>query len=143
MSDLTAALLAAHGSGGMVRRIFFRDLALAIRMGIHDFERKGPQRILVNVDLYLATAKLPQADDISEVLDYDSLREELTALAHSRHFNLQETFVHAVCALCLARPEVIAVRVSSAKPDIYPDCAAVGYEAIRIKGSVGEHGAPH
>ncbi len=140
MTDLPIGMLPArHAKAGIVRRIFFRDFALSCRMGIHDFERAGPQRIVVNVDLYLAAEPLPRADDIGEVIDYDFLRRDIATLAASRHFNLQETFVHAVCDLCLDRPGVIAVRVSSAKPDVYPDCAAVGYEAIRIKGSRRPH----
>ena len=33
----------------------------------------------------------------------------------------------------LAHPLVRAARVSTAKPDVYPDCAAVGVESFKIK----------
>ena len=39
-------------------------------------------------------------------------------------------------ALMLAHPNVAAARVSTAKPDVYPDCAAVGVEVFGIKESV-------
>jgi 7,8-dihydroneopterin aldolase/epimerase/oxygenase len=131
MTDPVAALLARDGA---VRRIFLRDYAVWVRMGVHASEQNGPQRILVNVDLYLRSGPGPREDDIAEVLDYDFLRSEIEALAARQHFNLQETFVHAILAVCLARPGVAAARVSSAKPDIYPDCKSVGYEAIEVAG---------
>jgi dihydroneopterin aldolase len=33
----------------------------------------------------------------------------------------------------LAHPKVRAVRVSTEKPDVYPDCDSVGVETFRIK----------
>jgi hypothetical protein len=64
------------------------------------------------------------------------VRSDIVALAASRHFNLQETFVHAILDLCLARAGVVAARASSAKPDVYRDVEQAGYEALRIKTSI-------
>jgi 7,8-dihydroneopterin aldolase/epimerase/oxygenase len=36
-------------------------------------------------------------------------------------------------ALLLAHPQVRGARVSTAKPDVYPDCAAVGCEVFGFK----------
>jgi len=36
------------------------------------------------------------------------------------------------CAL-LAHDAVLAVRVSSEKPDVYPDCRSVGIEVFHVK----------
>jgi 7,8-dihydroneopterin aldolase/epimerase/oxygenase len=33
----------------------------------------------------------------------------------------------------LAHPKVLAACVSTAKPDVYPDCQSVGVEVFRIK----------
>jgi len=33
----------------------------------------------------------------------------------------------------LTHPKVLAARVSTAKPDVYPDCHSVGVEVFRIK----------
>jgi len=115
-------------------RLFLRKLAVSARLGIHDFERE-PQRVLVSVELYLDPASLPRTDRIAEAVDYDAVRADIVGLAASRHFNLQETFVHAIHDVCLVRPGVVAVRASSAKPDIYPDVELAGYEAMRIKAA--------
>ena len=47
--------------------------------------------------------------------------------------SLQETLVDDVLALMLAHPNVRAARVSTEKPDVYPDCDAVGVEVFGLK----------
>jgi dihydroneopterin aldolase len=49
------------------------------------------------------------------------------------HIHLQETLCDDVADLMLAHPKVRAVRVSTEKPDVYPDCQSVGVEIFRIK----------
>jgi dihydroneopterin aldolase len=112
------------------RRIFIRDFRLPVSIGIHDFEKQGPQTVVVNVELHLAAADKAHNDRIANVLNYDTVHDGIVALARSRHFNLQETLVEAILDLCLAQPGVVEARVSTEKPDVYVDCR-VGYEAVR------------
>ena len=110
------------------RRIFLRNFEARISIGVHDFEKQARQRVVINVDLYLEPDGRIRRDHLSETVDYDFLRKEIAALAESGHFHLQETFCEKILELCLARPGVTAARVSSEKPDVYPDCEAVGFE---------------
>ena len=112
------------------RRLFIRDFRLQVSIGIHDFEKEGPQTVVVNVDLVLAPADKAHNDRIANVLNYDVVHDAIAALAGSRHFNLQETLVEAILELCLSQPGVVEARVSTEKPDVYKDCR-VGYEASR------------
>lgn len=118
---------------GRTRRIFLRNFETRISMGIHDFEKKARQRVMINVDLYLEPDARIERDHISETVDYDFLRREIGVLADSSHFHLQETFCEKILAICLARPGVVAVRVSSEKPDVYPDCESIGFEIFGVK----------
>ena len=112
------------------RRLFIRDFRLQVSIGIHDFEKEGPQTVVVNVELELAPAEEAHNDRIGNVLNYDVVHDGIVALAGSRHFNLQETLVDAILDLCVGQPGVIEARVSTEKPDVYKDCR-VGYEAVR------------
>ena len=112
------------------RRIFIRDFRLPVSIGIHDFEKQGPQTVVVNVELRLAPTDRAHNDRIANVLNYDTVHDGIVALARSRHFNLQETLVEAILDLCLVQPGVVEARVSTEKPDVYVDCR-VGYEAVR------------
>lgn len=110
------------------RRIVLEDFDLAVDIGFHDFEIGTPQRLRVNIEVWLAEAAFPQCDTVAAAWDYDALRSGVIALAAGRRFNLQETVAHEIYALVAARQGVTGLRVSTRKPDIYPDCAAVGVE---------------
>lgn len=113
-----------------LQRIFLRNFAIACSIGIHESERARPQRILLNIDLYVEPDGGTEGDDIRRVVDYDFLRDEIFRLVAGRHFNLQETLAREIGAICLARPGVLGARIATEKPDIYPDCEAVGLEML-------------
>jgi len=116
------------------RRLFLRDYEVWINIGVHDFEKKGEQRVLINVDLYIPLAmSTPKADELDEVVDYDFIRRTIAGRVQQGHIHLQETLCDDVLALMLAHPRVRAVRVSTEKPDVYPDCESVGCEVFGLK----------
>ena len=116
------------------RRLYLRDYEVWINIGVHDFEKKGEQRVLINVDLYVPLAlSTPTHDKLEEVVDYDFIRRSVMARVAKGHIHLQETLADDVLALMLAHPQVRAAMVSTAKPDVYPDCDAVGVEVFGFK----------
>ncbi len=123
-----------HPSLMSCRRLFLRDYAVWINIGVHDFEKKGEQRVLINVDLYIPLAlSTPTQDKLDEVVDYDFIRRSVMERVSKGHIHLQETLADDVLALMLAHPRVRAAMVSTAKPDVYPDCDAVGVEVFGMK----------
>ena len=119
-----------NGVEALQRRMFLRDYEIIASIGIHEFERKNPQRIIIDVSLELANGALPDAaeDRIETVLDYDFLRESIRRIVEGRHFNLQETLCAEILTTCLQPDKVLGARVSTRKPDVYPDCDSVGVE---------------
>lgn len=116
------------------RRLFLRDHVVQMNIGAHDFEKQGPQRVVINVDLYVPLAvSTPAIDRLHEVVDYDFIRETIAQRVQRGHVELQETLADALLAAMLAHPQVRAARVSTEKPDVYPDCAAVGCEVFAVK----------
>jgi 7,8-dihydroneopterin aldolase/epimerase/oxygenase len=110
------------------RKIVLDDYELTLDIGFHDFEIGNPQRLLVTVEVWVDERSFPSSDEAGSAWNYDFLRSEIGALAAGRRFNLQETLVREIYELVAARRGVTALRVSTRKPDIYPDCAGVGVE---------------
>ena len=126
--------LLVHPALMSCRRLFLRDYEVWINIGVHDFEKKGEQRVLINVDLFVPLAvSTPQRDKLAEVVDYDFIRRTIAERVAQGHIHLQETLVDDVLRAMLAHPRVRAARVSTEKPDVYPDCASVGVEVFGIK----------
>ena len=119
------------------RRLFLRNYEVYINIGVHDFEKKGEQRVLINVDLYIPLAQsTPKADHLDEVVDYDFMRATIAERISKGHIHLQETLCDDVAKMMLGHPRVRAVCVSTMKPDVYPDCDGVGVEVFHIKSEV-------
>src|ERR1039457_4408515 len=74
------------------RRLFLRDYEVMINIGVHEFEKKGEQRILINVDLFVPLAlSTPKQDHLHEVVDYDFIRSMIAKRMARGHIHLQET----------------------------------------------------
>lgn len=110
------------------RKIVLEDFALDLEIGFHDFEIGRAQRLLVTVEVWVDERSFAASDEAGSAWDYDFLRTEIRALVAGRRFNLQETLAREIYDLVAARRGVSALRISTRKPDIYPDCAGVGVE---------------
>lgn len=116
------------------RRLFLRNYEVNINIGVHEFEKKGEQRVLINVDLYIPLElSTPKDDQLDEVVDYDFMRSTIAARVSQGHIHLQETLCDDVAKSMVAHPRVKAVLVSTMKPDVYPDCEGVGVEVFQMK----------
>ncbi len=129
MSPSNEIALLAH-----CRRLFVRRMEMMVNIGVHDFERQGPQRVMIDIDLYVdLAASTPRRDKLDEVFDYDFIRRSVFERIGQGHIELQETLCDDLLKRMLACPEVMAARVCTEKPDVYPGCEAVGCERFAIK----------
>lgn len=116
------------------RQLFLRRHEVMAHIGVHEFEKGAAQRVWIDVTLYVPYAvSTPQRDRLAEVVDYDYVRDAVRALIAGQRFELQETLCDALAERLLAHPRVVAVEVTTAKPDVYPDCAAVGVRVFRAR----------
>jgi dihydroneopterin aldolase len=110
------------------RKIVLEDYCITTDIGFHEFEIGNPQKLTITVEVWLDEQAFAAEDDVSAAWDYDFLRREIAELASGRRYNLQETFAREIYDLVAARRGVTALRVSTRKPDVYPDCAGVGVD---------------
>lgn len=115
-------------------KIMLDSLEVETDIGFHDFEIGAPQRLLVTVELWLTDLAPPADDNPHGAWDYDFLRNEVIRLAQARRYNLQETLVQAIYQRLSAMRGIKALRISSAKPDIYDDARKVGIEIASFTG---------
>lgn len=126
-----------HPSLTDCRRLFLRNYEVMINIGVYEFEKKGEQRLLINVDLYIPLAlSTPVNDQLDEVVDYDFIRDTIARLMARGHVQLQESLCDDIVRAMLEHPRVRAANVSTMKPDVYPDCEGVGVEVFKIKDNV-------
>ena len=114
------------------RRIFIRNLRLLARIGAYEHERLAPQSVVVNCDLWVRLdASTSARDALEDVLNYDRAVEVIRSVAAQGHHDLQETLVDRMLDALAAVPGVELARLSTEKPEAYPDIEAVGVESWR------------
>lgn len=126
----------SHAGLSDCRRLFLRNYEVFINIGVHDFEKHAEQRVLINVDLFIPMeVSTPKGDQLDEVVDYDFIRSTILRRTAEGHIHLQETLCDDIVTAMLLHPKVRAVRISTEKPDVYPDCQSVGVEVFKIKAA--------
>lgn len=61
------------------------------------------------------------------------MRQTIADRVARGHIQLQETLCDDILTVMLSHPKVMAARVSTQKPDVYPDCESVGVEVFGVK----------
>jgi dihydroneopterin aldolase len=121
-----------------LRHVFLRDLVLSASIGVHRHERRGPQRIRINVDLGVlddGARPLSRAavgrDELSRVVDYEVLANRVRAIVAAGHVRLAETLAERIAEACLEDPRVELARIRVEKLEVFADAASAGVEIER------------
>ena len=129
------AMISHHVASGAarLRHVFVRDLEMPALIGIYEYEKRDPQRIIVNIDLSVHEGEGPKDDDIGHVVSYEIVVKKVEAIIAEGHINLVETLCEKIAAACLRDKRVAAARVRVEKPDIIPNARSVGVEIERSR----------
>ena len=73
------------------------------RIGAYQHERLLPQRLRLNVSVYVEKGAAP-VNELSEVFNYDRIIEAIEAVVQEGHIDLQETLLERTAERLLACP---------------------------------------
>ena len=118
-------------AGVGIRHVFVRDLELTCIIGVHAHEKRGPQRIRINLDVGVLESDAPHADQLENVLGYEDLVVRIRAIVADGTINLIETLAERVAEICLQHSLAKTARVRIEKLDVFSDAASVGVEIER------------
>jgi dihydroneopterin aldolase len=114
-------------------RMAITDFELSLRVGIHDWEREAPQRVLINIEMFARDGRQGPQNGLESVIDYDYIRRSLIEWPTRPQVDLIETLLEELVDLCFQHPRVLACRVSLVKPDIFPEAKSAGVEIFRVR----------
>jgi dihydroneopterin aldolase len=117
------------------QRILIEAIEVMADIGFHAFEVGVPQRLLVSVELWIEPVSAPANDDRWLAWDYVVVVLAVRVLATGRLYNQQDTVVHAIFARIASLHGISALKVTSIKPDVYPDARGVGVEIASFRGA--------
>jgi dihydroneopterin aldolase len=103
-------------------------------IGIHDWERKIRQTVVLDVEMASNNKAAAKTDAIEDALDYAAISERLIALVQQSEFQLIETLAEEVARVVRDEFQVAWLSVVVSKPGAVP---AADNVAVRIeRGSV-------
>lgn len=107
-------------AGLSLARISLRDLLVEACVGVPERERRRPQTLTVNLDLFLDATNASRHDRISETVNYSELAVFVRRFAGELGpVRLLETFAHEVSQAVIARyPTVESLRIAVRKPHV-------------------------
>jgi dihydroneopterin aldolase len=125
-------------SARALRHMFLRDMVLEARIGVLPHEQRAPQRVRINVDLGVEDdgarplSRQPVGrDELTRVVDYGKLAEQVRGIVASAHVRLVETLAERIAEACLLDRRVHLARVRVEKLDIFADATSAGVEIER------------
>jgi len=113
--------------------IFIDDLLVRCIIGIHDWERKARQDVLVSVELDVDTAPAGASDDFAHAVDYRDLAKRIIEMAEASGYQLVEALAEEIARLCLVDDRVEAARVRVEKPGAIRFARSVGVTIERAR----------
>ena len=109
------------------RLLSLRRHELPVRIGVHGFERQGPQRLWFDVDLCVRLSHAAAArDHIAHTLDYKAVSKRLISFVEGANFGLVETLAERCAAIIRDEFGVAWVRLKLSKPGAVTGARNVG-----------------
>jgi dihydroneopterin aldolase len=122
---------AGRGKPG-IYRILVKDLVVAASIGAHRHEHDAPQRVRINLELDVREGAKPIHDELTNVVDYETVVVAVRKVVTRHHINLVESMADDVAEACFIDKSVERVRVRIEKLDVFADTASVGVEIERM-----------
>ena len=118
-------------------QIHIKEISGAARIGVTEEERRQPQKILVDVVLFLDLAAAAHTDDLTLTVDYSQVVRIVLEVMQARTYLLLESLTHQICQRLLASSQVDSVRVEVQK---FPELLQPSAKAVAVlmqRGSPG------
>jgi FolB domain-containing protein len=119
--------------GDGLDQVVLRDLLVRGVIGIHDWERKARQDVLINVTVFCDTRAAAASDSIVDAVDYRTLAKRIIEHVEKGSPKLVERLAEEIAGLCLESRVAERVRVRVEKPGAVRFAASVGVEIERAR----------
>jgi len=123
----------------MPDKIFLQALEVECIIGIFDWERKTPQKIVIDLEFPANIRRAAQTDSITDTIDYKSIAKRILAYVSKSHFQLIETLAEKLAQLLLIEFGLRSVTLRISKPGAVRGSKNVGVEITRKKNGTAKH----
>ncbi len=113
--------------------IIIRDLIVFAIIGFYPNERAGPQKLILNLKLFLPDNAPRIRDNLEDVIDYEHVCNTCLDFIKSSEFYLIETLADKLCEKLLENYPLFGVCLILDKPGAIENAGSVAIEVQRLK----------
>ena len=110
------------------RKVIIKNLILNVLVGIHNFEKKKKQRVRFNIEINTAPNIKPNNKDLSTILDYEEVINNIKTKVNKKHYELLEDLAEKIFRTIFQNRIVKKVNLRIEKLDIIKNSESVGIE---------------
>ena len=114
-------------------KIFLTKLEVETVIGIWEWEKRLPQKVVFDLELSTDIKKAASSDSINDALDYKAVSKRIRAIASENQFELIETLAETIAQAILDEFEVNWLKLKVSKPFAIRDSKNVGLIIERTK----------
>lgn len=115
--------------------IFLQEVKVQTVLGVPEWERLGPQTVVLDIELAMPHSRSCTSDDIADTIDYGRIVARIRETLAEKSFRLVEALAETVAQLILTEFGAPWVKVRVAKPGILPGVKQLG--VVIERGSKG------
>lgn len=112
-------------------RIIIRGLRARCIIGVHEWERRAPQEVVINLALSTDLRAAGRSDALADAIDYQALTLAVTAAVESSSYLLLEALAEEIARIAVVEHGAMKVVVRVDKPGALRFTEAVGVEIER------------
>lgn len=114
--------------------IFIQGLYTLATIGVYDWEKRGQQPLIFDLELGTDLIKAAQSDALNDTVDYKKVSDEIIALVSASNYDLIESLADAVCQHIFANHIAVQnIRLKLKKPNAVNEADSVGLSIFRTK----------
>ncbi len=111
--------------------VLIQDLEVRCVIGVHAWERRVRQRLLLDLELDVDVTGAAREDDLAQTIDYAAVCSQVSELAQAGEFRLIETLAVRAAEALLETTVASRVTVTVHKPGAVRQAARVGVRVTR------------
>ncbi|MDC0074165.1 dihydroneopterin aldolase [Alphaproteobacteria bacterium] len=111
--------------------IFIDKLKIDANIGVHSFEKKTKQEIVISVKLSFANFKSPKSDMLNEVVDYEIILNKIREIVDLGHIDLVETLAEKIANECFKVTDSEQIEIKITKTQAIKDAEGIGVEITK------------
>jgi len=115
----------------IVDKVFIKNLEIETIIGIYDFERTTPQKVVLDLEMAWDNRKAADSENIDDALNYKTLSDHLKDYVGGTEFQLIETLAERVAKIVLEQYGVDWMSLTLHKPDALDGDTDVGVKIVR------------